>query len=431
MNSKFVNGMAVVVLALWLTGCGKPGVPADEHGHAETPTQAGHADAAAGDQGHGDDEAAKGPHGGRLLTDGDFAIELAIFEQGGPPEYRAWVTASDKPVPLAEMQLTVTLARLDGERNVFRFRPQGDFLRGDGTVDEPHSFGVTVEATHGGTTHRWQYESYEGRVRIAPESARTAGIEVETAGPRLIHDVLPLYGRVVVAPEAVRPVSARFPGVIREVRNAVGERVRAGEVLARVESNDSLRVYEVTAPIGGVVTARMANPGQQTGEAPLLTVSDTGQVWAELAVFPRDLARVQLGQPVRLTGADGSPKGSGRITRIAPAGGAENQALTVWASIDDPRAIWTPGLYVSAEVLTGGGEVPLAVRAVALQGFRDFTVVFARVGDTYEVRMLELGRSDGEFVEVLGGLKPGTEYVTAQSYLVKADIEKSGASHDH
>ncbi|WP_448505453.1 hypothetical protein [Immundisolibacter sp.] len=75
--------------------------------------------------------------------------------------------------------------------------------------------------------------------------------------------------------------------------------------------------------------------------------------------------------------------------------------------------------------------MPLAVRSSGLQAFRDFTVVFARVGETYEVRMLERGRDDGEYVEVLGGLKPGTEYVAENSYLIKADIEKSGASHDH
>ena len=417
MNTQFAHRALALLLALWLTGCGKADVPAAPH--ADAP---GHAEA---------EEPAKGPHGGRLLTDGDFAVELAIFEDGVPPEYHAWATVRGEPVPLAEVQLTVALARLDGERNLFRFQPQQDFLRGDGTVTEPHSFDVTVEATHAGATHRWDYQSYEGRVQIAPDSAKTAGIETEAAGPRLIHDVLPLYGRVVVAPEAVREVGARFPGVIRELRKSVGERVRAGEVLARVESNDSLRVYDVTAPIGGVVTARMANPGQQAGDAPLLTVSDTDQVWAELAVFPRDVPRVRPGQAVRLAGADGSPTGSGRITRIAPAGGAGNPALTVWASIDDPGSAWTPGLYVTAQVLTGGGEVPLAVRAAALQAFRDFTVVFARVGDTYEVRMLELGRSDGEFVEVLGGLKPGTEYVSENSYLIKADIEKSGASHDH
>ena len=66
-----------------------------------------------------------------------------------------------------------------------------------------------------------------------------------------------------------------------------------------------------------------------------------------------------------------------------------------------------------------------------LQGFRDFTVVYAKVGDQYEVRMLEIGRKAGPWVEVLSGITLGTEYVALNSYLIKADIEKSGASHDH
>ncbi|MCG2606939.1 MAG: efflux RND transporter periplasmic adaptor subunit, partial [Achromobacter sp.] len=382
-------------------------------------------------------EAAKGPHNGRLLADGDFVVELAIFEDGVPPEYRAWVTRGGAPVPPAEVDLSVTLTRLDGERNVFRFRPQEDpgsgtgFLRGDGTVTEPHSFDVTVEATHAGVTHRWAYESYEGRVSIAADSAKAAGIAVETAGPATIRDLLPLYGQVAINPDAVRTVGARFPGLVRDVRKTVGDGVRAGEVLARVESDDSLQVYAVTAPIDGVVTARMTNPGEQAGAAPLFRVSDLSQLWAELAVFPRDLARIRVGQAVRLTSVDGERTTRGTITRIAPAAGAANQALTVWAGFDAGDGGWTPGLYVNAEVTVGGAQVPLAVKASGLQAFRDFTVVFARVGETYEVRMLELGRRDGEYVEVLGGLKPGTEYVSGNSYLIKADIEKSGASHDH
>ena len=75
--------------------------------------------------------------------------------------------------------------------------------------------------------------------------------------------------------------------------------------------------------------------------------------------------------------------------------------------------------------------MPLAVSTNALQRFRDFDVVFAKVGDTYEVRMLELGAKDNDFIEVIGGLVPGTVYVTDNSFLIKADIEKSGASHDH
>ena len=76
-------------------------------------------------------------------------------------------------------------------------------------------------------------------------------------------------------------------------------------------------------------------------------------------------------------------------------------------------------------------EVPVAVRASALQTFRDWTVVFVRKGDLLEIAPLELGRRDGERVEVLSGLEPGQAYVSEGSFVIKADILKSGATHDH
>lgn len=388
----------------------------------------------AGRAGHGpapEAEPAKGPHAGRLLVDGDFTIELAIFEAGVPPEFRAWATLKGKPVAPDAVKLAVELERLDGERNRFVFAPREDFLKGDGIVTEPHSFAVTVAAEHAGKTHRWAFDSFEGRVTIPAASAEAAGIDVETAGPRRLEDVLPLYGRLVIRPDAIREVGARFPGTVRSVHRNVGDHVPAGEVLARIESNESLQVYAITAPISGVVTARNTNPGQEAGSQALFTVSDLTQVWVELSVFPRDLAKLRPGQAVRVRAVDGAQQAHGEIVRIAPAGADARQALMVWARLDDAGGAWTPGLYVNAEVLTGGTDVPLAVRTGALQRFRDFTVVFERVGETYEVRMLELGRRGGEYVEVLGGLKPGSEYVTANSFLIKADIEKSGASHDH
>jgi cobalt-zinc-cadmium efflux system membrane fusion protein len=101
------------------------------------------------------------------------------------------------------------------------------------------------------------------------------------------------------------------------------------------------------------------------------------------------------------------------------------------ARIPNPHDAWRPGMAVVGEVVVAQREVPLAVKVSGLQRFRDFTVVFAQVGETYEVRMLELGDRDDTSAEVLGGLKPGTAYVSEQSFLIRADIEKSGASHDH
>ena len=88
-------------------------------------------------------------------------------------------------------------------------------------------------------------------------------------------------------------------------------------------------------------------------------------------------------------------------------------------------------MRLSAEVVVDTIEAPLAVRTSGLQRFRDFTVIFAKVDETYEVRMLELGAQDRDWVEVRGGLEPGTEYVTRNAFLLKADVEKDGASHDH
>ena len=60
--------------------------------------------------------------------------------------------------------------------------------------------------------------------------------------------------------------------------------------------------------------------------------------------------------------------------------------------------------------------MPLAVKTYVLPSFRDFTGVFAQVGDTYEVRMLDLGRSDGGLIEVLGELGVGERYVAANLF---------------
>jgi cobalt-zinc-cadmium efflux system membrane fusion protein len=153
-------------------------------------------------------------------------------------------------------------------------------------------------------------------------------------------------------------------------------------------------------------------------------------VWAELAVFPRDRARVRPGAAVRVKSSDSDVVVEGKVDRVDVLAGA-NQAVTARVTLKNPNGELVSGGFVTAEVAVAERTVPLAVRTSGLQPFRDFTVVYEQVGETYEVRMLELGEQHGEWVEVLGGLEPGDRYVTENSYVIKADIEKSGASHDH
>ena len=76
-------------------------------------------------------------------------------------------------------------------------------------------------------------------------------------------------------------------------------------------------------------------------------------------------------------------------------------------------------------------SVALAVKNDALQLFEDNQVVFVLEGDTYEPRVVTLGKSDPFLTEILSGLEVGERYVVANSYLIKADLEKEGVEHDH
>lgn len=375
-------------------------------------------------------EPAKGEHGGRILPDGDFALELAIFETGVPPEFRVWVTKAGAPVSPVDVKLDITLTRLGDVKDEIGFVQQDDFLRGDTVIYEPHSFVVSIEALYQNKTHRWQYDNFEGRTRIGADVADAFGLETEIAGPGVIEETITAYGRIVPDSERVRAVSARFDGVIDAVGVSVGEAVKQGQILASVESNESLRSYKIVAPIDGVVTERAGNPGEQTNGRRLFTIMDTSSVWAELAVFPLDRGRVLSGAPVTLQVPSGDAKHEG-VVSLLNAVTESNQSVLARVVLDNTERTFVPGMYVTGDIQIAEHSVPLAVKRDGLQSFRDFTVVYAQIGDEYEVRMLELGRQDGEWMEVLGGLEPGTRYVTTNSYLIKADVEKSGASHDH
>lgn len=419
MNRR-IEWIALALASLALAACGMPtgdngaDHDADEHGH-------GAEDAAA--------DFERGPHGGRMLRDGDFAVELAIIEAGIPPEFRAWVSAGGAAVDPAAVSLTVTLSRL-GAVDEIGFAPRGDYLRGDREVYEPHSFAVAVDARHGGQSYRFDYDSFEGRTQIEPDIAEAMGIGTGIAGPARLVETITVYGRIVPLPERIRELGARFDGAIESVDVALGQRISAGQRLAVIESDESLRSYSIEAPIAGVVTERAANPGEQTRGRRLFTIVDSSEVWAELAIFPGDRPRVAVGQSVRIAPATGGEAVVGTIAQLNPLSNAD-QSVTARVVVANADGRFAIGSYVTATIGVAEFDVPLAVRRSGLQAFRDFTVVFAVFDDQYEVRMLEPGRQDAEFLEVLGGIDAGTRYVTDNSYLLKADVEKAGAGHDH
>jgi cobalt-zinc-cadmium efflux system membrane fusion protein len=375
-------------------------------------------------------EPEKGPHNGRMLRDEDFAVELAIFETGVPPEFRVWVTLGEKTVAPEQVELNIKLIRLGNQIDDIKFRAEGDYLRGDTVIYEPHSFVVSVSARHQGKTYSWQYDNFEGRTLIQDKVAKAMEIDTEIVGAATLHKTIKVYGKLVLPANAKRQIKARFEGEIKQVHVGLGDEVKKGQLLIDIESNESLQSYQIKAPIAGVITEQLANSGEQTGQRILLEITQPSKLLAELAVFPMDFMSVKQSAPVTLMV-------NGQNTSITTAINGnrltmrDDQARLFLAEVDNTEGVLSEGTFVSALIEIDTFDVPLAVKRVGLQAFRNFTVVYAKVGEQYEVRMLELGREAGEWVEVLGGIDAGTEYVTNNSYIIKADIEKSGASHDH
>jgi cobalt-zinc-cadmium efflux system membrane fusion protein len=393
-----------------------------------TPASEGH--------GHGaessEPEAAKGPNRGRLLSDGDFVLELAIFEAGVPPEFRAWFTKAGKPVSPAEVKLSVTLIRPGKVEDRFTFSPEGGLARGDHEVAEPHSFDYVIVAEHAGVAHRWAFEAPEMQTVIAAEAAEKAGVKVDQAASAELAASVEVYGRVVLDPDRVRRASARFAGVVLDARKSLGDKVVAGEVIARVENSQTLVSVDVKAPGDGVVITRSAAAGESVAEgAVLYTIADLEQVWVELEIPRKEISRVRAGQAVMLRADEGAEDIQGVVASVSPLVSAGTQSALARVVVPNPQGRWRPGGFIKGVITVGSSPAQVTVKVSALQTFFGFTVVFSRHGEVYQARPLELGRRDGDRVEVLKGLSKGETYVSEGSFLIKADIGKAGASHDH
>jgi len=301
---------------------------------------------------------------------------------------------------------------------------------GDPKTVEPTTETAHEEGDHHGETEHGG-KGEQSQTRIPAEIARQSGIETAVAGPARIRETVALHGTIVPDPRRVFRIRARYPGIVKVIRKEIGDRVKAGEVIAVIESDESLQPYSIVAPSDGVVVTRDANVGVSTGDEPLLTVVDLSNVWVELASFQHDMARIRPRQQVLIRDVDGHANAEGHVENVAVVGSAASQSMTVRVVLPNPTGEWRPGLFVTGDVVVDESEVPLAVSAAAIQTHDGTDVVFELNGDTYEARRVVLGRRDAEMAEVREGIEPGTVYVTTNSYLIKADIEKSGTAHDH
>ena len=181
---------------------------------------------------------ARGPHGGWLFSENGLQVEVKIFETGIPPQFRVYVTdAAGKMVPLNEVDMTISLNRLDRVDEI-HFKPVGKYLLGDMTVVEPHSFDVKIHARWKEQIYKWEFSQIEARAELPEEAIKNADITIQTAGSAKLKNLLNLSGEIGLNEEKVVHIVPRLDGVVKKVFKDLGDRVTVGDVLAIIESRE-------------------------------------------------------------------------------------------------------------------------------------------------------------------------------------------------
>lgn len=272
----------------------------------------------------------------------------------------------------------------------------------------------------------------QGRVELTPEARKNADLTIETARPGRIRTLLSVYGKVASNEEAMAHVQPRFPGVVKEVRKRLGDKVGKGESLAVVESNDSLRSYEIKSEISGVIIQKDITLGEFVkSEDTVYTIADLSMVWVDLAVFRQDFGKLRVGQGVEVHPGAGEEAMQVRVDYISPFGTEGTQTMLARCVVPNPNGDMRPGLFVTAEISIGEVDAPVAIKLTAIQSVEEKTVVFVEESDAFEAREVKLGAKDAKHAEVVSGLSPGDKYVSDNSFILKAELGKGEAEHEH
>lgn len=276
-------------------------------------------------------------------------------------------------------------------------------------------------------------EHEEGaRVELDDDQIERAGIGLGTSGADPIVGVLRVRGQISLNRDAVTELAPRFGGTVESLSKGLGDRVRRGESVARVESSATRAQIDLRSGIDGVVTSIRAGRGSYASSAePLVVIADLSKVWAEFRVPERDAAALEPGDPVKMKESLGAHATTGTIGFISPTVDEDTQSVVVRAVLANDDGTWRPGTFIEAEIETGTTNAAVAVTRNALHDMDGKTVVFVREAEHFEPRAVSIGAVGRDLAEVTSGLKAGETYASTNSYVVKAELLKSSAAHEH
>jgi cobalt-zinc-cadmium efflux system membrane fusion protein len=297
-------------------------------------------------------------------------------------------------------------------------------------VEPGHDGHAHGKSAHGDPGHDDHDDHGSELVPLSAEMLAEFEIDVAVAAAGDVETYVTLPGEVRANADRLAHIVPRFSGIVVEVRANVGDIVSKGQVLAIVESDESLAPFEVRTLIPGTVIEKHIALGEAVSrDRDTFVIADLSTVWVELTVYQRDLERVRAGQSVRVfVGHDPWPD-EGVLRYVTPIVNEATRTATARLELRNESGRWRPGMFVRGRILVGSARADVAVPETALHTYEGETVVFVETDEGFEPRPVQVGLRGEEIVAIDAGLTAGERYVSRGGFTIKAELGRESLGH--
>jgi len=243
-------------------------------------------------------------------------------------------------------------------------------------------------------------------------------------------------GRIEEIPATRSALSSRIAGRIVELNAFIGDEVKAGQVLAKVESRQPGNpppTIELRALQGGTVVDSHSRIGEPVEpDSDLLDISDRSKLWAVAKIPEPEASAIVPGTRARIrVPALGDEVIEAKLARFGVEANREAGTIEGIFEIDNSNGKLQPGMRVEFSLITGVRKDVMSVPRSSVQGNPTKRVVFVEdfeLPNTFVKAPVVLGEQNDTHVEVISGLFPGDEVVTRGSYSLSFAGSGSGMS---
>ena len=289
------------------------------------------------------------------------------------------------------------------------------------------------EKDHDGHDHE-----EEATVVLTDRAVEFAGLTIDVVNKKSIGRSIELPGEIGFNEDRLAHITPRYPGIVKKVAKQLGETIQKGELLAVVESNESLTAYTISSPISGKIVEKHVTPGEFVGEnAVLFVIADLTTVWVNCDVYTKDADFVQSGQKIQITAVGTDRQIKATLSYVAPVYNKTTRSMIARAVIPNTDEKWRPGTFITGKISVSTGKPVLVVSRSALQVLDGETIVFvpSEHKNGFEPVVVQKGVENNRHVEILSGLTEGATYVSTGAFELKAKIVTSAlgghAGHGH